>query len=123
MHGARGGEWLLLGAVTMAHVPERESWGLVVRDSEGRDRFPVGQAGNGGSGLAVWDGDGTIRIGLGGGAPDTGVGLALRDAAGTERAAMGIGPGVGGGDFALKGLDGQDIWRASRYKGAAPAGQ
>jgi hypothetical protein len=111
MKDGRGNERLALGRVPMLHAPTEPAWGMVVRDHIEVDRCAVGAAPGGG--LAVWDGHGTMRLGLGGGEAGRGVGLSLCDEEGDQRIGVGVGPG-GGGDFVVKDRLGQDVWRASR---------
>ncbi len=88
---AGGHERLALGPVVMPHVPEQHSWGLVVSDDGGKARCALGLAD--GAGVAVWDPQGTLRIGIGEGA--AGVGIALNDGQGKPRFGVGMPPHAG----------------------------
>jgi hypothetical protein len=97
---------------------EEPYWSLAFVDAKGHNRFTCGARVDGkGSGMGVFDWNGTLRAGLG--AEEYGCGLALHNEDATEIVGIGAGPG-GGGDLALKHpFDGRVMWRASDQRRAA----
>jgi hypothetical protein len=116
-----GKERVLLGYGS-APTPLAPFWGLFVRDAEGRDRYVCGADASGeGSGMGIWDWNGTVRYGLG--AERQGCGFVLNNERGTEIISAGVGPGAGGGDLSLKHpADGHVVWQASRTPQNPPQG-
>jgi len=95
-------------------VGEATAWSLILKDGEGRNRFACGAQVDGeGSGMGIWDWNGTLRFGLG--AERQGCGLVLNNEEGKEIIGVGVGSGGGGGDLFLRNPgDGREVWRASR---------
>jgi hypothetical protein len=105
LNDAEGRPRVQVGAVRMAHVPDIASWGMTVLDAEGHDRAAIGLAD--GAGVAVWDPQGVLRIGMGEG--PTGVGIGLMDPDGRGRLGMGMAPS-GWGSFGITDPDGKKLW-------------
>lgn len=95
-------------------VADPTAWSLLLKDEGGHNRLACGAQVDGeGSGMGIWDWNGTLRYGLG--AERRGCGLVLNNEEGAEIIGVGVGPGGGGGDLTLKHpFDGHVMWQASR---------
>ncbi len=104
---------LELGQISVTAQPHEGTdwWGLALHDATGTNRFTCGaQADGSGSGMGVWDNQGTLRYGLGFTDKGNG-GLTMNDTQGRPRFGIGMAPSTGY-SMGFQGEDGEVIWSA-----------